>query len=345
MSEHPGTGLALAAGIALGMAVSPVLGPRAAMGQETPLGLSGGVTTVGQWASDDRARAEVVSSFDLFVDVPLGPFRLFGYGEASTTPRRQGVSRVIGEANTDAGTALDRRRKGRVQLSELRLVLPVAADLETHVGLLDATGFIDVSRIANDENLFFLGVPFVNNPTIEFPDYALGVALSGAVPGTDHLRIGATVTSSHGLADNPTVSYAQLLDVNDDDKGLFAGAALRWRGERSRFSLGAWANSAHHQRLDDPERTKTSRGVFTVLGFFVGEHALSARAGVTNGSVNVSDGSAGLTYLWTRRPDAVGVAVGRSFASDAVPGLDDVVQVEAFLRRRLYREIFVTGSV
>ncbi len=306
---------------------------------------SGGVTAVGQLASDPRVRDEVVSSLDLFFDLGLGPVVLATYIEANTTPFGGGVSQLIGEANTDAGTAVDARRRGRVQISEVRLVVPVVADLRAHAGILDATGYLDVSRIANDENLFFLGVPFVNNPTIEFPDYALGGALEGTLPVGLPLRIGATFLSSHGLADNPNVSYAQLLDLGEEGKGVFVGTALRWVTPGARVSVGGWVNTAEHPLLAGSGGTEQSRGAFSVVGWSRGEHALSARAGVANGSVSVVRGFTGVTYLFVRRPNALGLAIGRSFASDDTPGLSDVTHAEVFARRRLYREIFFTASV
>jgi len=304
--------------------------------------VSGGATIVGQATSDSRARPEIVASFDLFVEVPLGRGRLVTYAEANTTPRLNGVSRLVGEANTDAGTALNRRRRGRVQLSEVRLVWPLASDFRAHGGLLDATGFLDVSRIANDENLFFLGVPFVNNPTIEFPDYALGVAMEGAISGP--LRGAFTITSTHGLADNPNVSYSQLLDLNGDGKGVFAGGALRWVGPAGRVSVGTWVRSAAVPRLDGAGPDEVNSGAFAVVGRTRGQHSLSFRTGIASGAVSAVRGFTGLTYLWARRPDAIGVGLGRSFSSNAVPDLVDVTHGEVFVRRRLFREVFVTVS-
>ncbi len=307
--------------------------------------MSGGVTTVAQRASDARVRAEIVASFDLFLDVPVGRGMIHVYTEANTTPFRDGVSRLIGEANTDAGTAIDQRRRGRVQISEIRLIWPVGEGVEAHGGLLDATGFLDVSRIANDENLFFLGVPFVNNPTIEFPDYALGVALAGNVPGSETVRFAATLSSSHGIADNPNVSYTQLLDVGETGKGVFGGMTLRWVGADRRVSLGGWINSADHERLDGTGSGGASAGVFSVAGWFRGEHSLSARAGLARPSVSTAHAFLGLTWLWMRRPDALGLAIGRSFPSPDAEDAEAVMYAEAFVRRRLFGEVFVTGSI
>lgn len=302
------------------------------------------MTVVGETTDDDRVASEVVGSFDLFLTVPFGRGALETYVEASTTPRLNGVSRLVGEANADAGTALNRRRRGQVQLSEVRLVWPVAPDLRGHLGLLDATGFLDVSRIANDENLFFLGVPFVNNPTIEFPDYALGGAVQGSVSGTGRLRLSAVLVSSHGLADNPGVSYAQLLDLREPGKGLFGGVALRWVREDRRFSVGGWMRTSPVPTLDGSGDLERNRGLFSVAGITKGRHSVSLRGGISNGHVSLVRGFTGATYLWARRPTAVGLAVGRSFSAGQL-GLDDIVHGEAFLRRRLLGDAYVTLSL
>ena len=174
---------------------------RVAGAQE--LEVAGGATLVAQTTSDDRIRREVVGSADLFLDLHLGPATVHVYVEAGSSPSRGGVSQLLGEANTDAGTALDARRRGRLQISEAKLLLPLGKRATLTGGLLDATGYLDVSRIANDENLFFLGVPFVNNPTIEFPDYALGVVLERPAAPSGGLGLSGLLTSSYGLADNP----------------------------------------------------------------------------------------------------------------------------------------------
>lgn len=326
------------------LAVLALLGTEGlSAAQQAPVSVSGGVTAVAQSVDDDRVRSEVVSSVDLFLDLALaGRVRLETYVEANTTPFRGGVSGLVGEANADAGTALNRRRRGRVQLSEVRFVIPVGQGLTAHGGLLDATGFLDVSRIANDENLFFLGVPFVNNPTIGFPDYALGVALAGSLPRTESVQVGAVLSSSHGLADNPAVSYAQLLSVSEPSKGAFAGLTTRWVGDGRRFSLGSWVNTAPHDRLDGALETEWNWGVFSVAGWFRGAHSLSGRVGLANGDVSLARVFTGLTYLWARQPDVVGVAIGRSATSTEAP---DVAHAELFVRRRLVGDVFVTGSL
>lgn len=345
MSGTPHVLLTLCLGVSAAALAAGDLRAQDATGA-TPMtvDVSGGSTVVAQSTNDDRVQNEVVASFDLFLTVGNERVRLESYVEANTTPRLNGVSRWIGEANTDAGTALNRRRRGRVQLSEVRLVVPFAA-LEAHVGLLDATGFLDVSRIANDENRFFLAVPFVNNPTINFPDYALGGAVTGPLSEDGRVEISGVLTSSNGLADNPNVSYAQLLRVTEDGKGVFAGATVRWEGEGRRFALGGWLNTADKERLDGTPGPEDGGGVFGVAGWFRGPHSVNVRAGLADGSVSMARGFTGVSWVWDEAPHAVGLAVGRSFASSHVPGAEDVSLGELFLRRRIVRGVTVSASL
>ncbi len=319
---------------------------RVAGAQE--LEVAGGATLVAQTTSDDRIRREVVGSADLFLDLHLGPATVHVYVEAGSSPSRGGVSQLLGEANTDAGTALDARRRGRLQISEAKLLLPLGKRATLTGGLLDATGYLDVSRIANDENLFFLGVPFVNNPTIEFPDYALGVVLERPAAPSGGLGLSGLLTSSHGLADNPGVSYPRLLDLRETGKGVFAGAALRWRAPQGRVSLGAWTQTEGHARFDGRRSGTANFGVFGLAGRTWGAHSVSIRGGMANPDVYLAAHYAGLTYLWNRRPTALGVALGHTWASDVAkdgdPSLGDVSHIESFLRVRAVGTAFITAS-
>lgn len=307
--------------------------------------VSGTVTAVGQAAAADSVRDEVVSSFDVFVDVATGRGRIHAYVEGNTTPFSDGVSRRVPGSNADAGTALGAGGRGRVQLSELRLVWPVGPDLRAHVGLLDVTGVIDVSRIANDENLFFLATPFVNNPTIGFPDYTLGVALEGSLPVAAPLTVGVVATESYGIADDGCACYSSLFDFNGQRRGVFLGTALRWERSAERVSLGGWLDTADRPRVDGSGEVGRGRGVFAVVGHAVGIHTVSVRAGLADGDVAETRAFVGLTYLLAAGPHALGLAAGRAFPSPALEQADDVTRFEAFFRRRVLWNVFATASV
>ncbi|MBA1333320.1 hypothetical protein QQ73_20495, partial [Candidatus Endoriftia persephone str. Guaymas] len=93
---------------------------------------------------------------------------------------------------------------------ELHYAISLASG-ELVAGLIDASSFLDASEVANDETAQFLGAGFVNNPTIEFPDYSLG-AVWHYDATVDHPGLTLLLSSSHGLADNDG-KYDQLFDL------------------------------------------------------------------------------------------------------------------------------------
>lgn len=293
-----------------------------------------------------RVRPEWTGSADLFIHAELGPGALWSYVEGSTSPLMDGVSTLIPEANTDAATALGANRSGRVQISELNYRWELADGDRITVGLLDATGYLDVSRIANDENLFFLGVSFVNNPTIEFPDYALGIVTQrrqrGRIP-----RITMLVSSADGLADNPGLSYSELIGLRDPGEGVFAALGLRWTGERNRVGIGVWQRSDQQPLLTDSIGRGSSSGAFAVLGRSWEHHALNVRAGLGNAQTYLPSRFVGLTYLAEYSAVALGAGLARTWPARN-PGAHphaDVSHAELFLRTELWRGIYVTPSL
>ncbi len=170
----------------------------------------GGFTATAQHADDSAVDDELFGSLDLVATVPAGPGEIVMYVEGNSTPRKNGVASVIGEANGDAGSALDEDDNGRLQVSELHYTQGVGPGKIT-LGLLDVTGFLDTNAVANDETTQFLGASFVTNPTIEFPDYTLGGAYHQEL--AEDTSLSFVLTSSNGLGDNPERSYSELTDV------------------------------------------------------------------------------------------------------------------------------------
>ncbi|MDX1495616.1 MAG: hypothetical protein R3253_16225, partial [Longimicrobiales bacterium] len=317
--------------------------PAAAAQDETPaLDLSASANVVGQATGESSIRSEVVGSLDLFADVRLSSLRLHVYVEANSSPRDNGVSSAIPFANMDAGTALGADGHGRVQLSELRLAWPFRERAELHVGLIDLTGYLDVSRIANDENLFFLGQPFVNNPTILFPDYTLGATLVLGVPQVPQGRIALAVAGSHGLADNPEASYGELLDLDAPDKGVFLAGRFRWEAEGWEGAVGAWTSTARRV-TETPVRPLPDLGVYSVLGISSEVHSLNARVGLAHGDGG-TEPFLGLTYLGTLSDNAFGLGLAKT---PALPSFVDrsAEHLEAFVRRSVWGAVFLTSSV
>ncbi|MDX1563413.1 MAG: hypothetical protein R3305_10830, partial [Gammaproteobacteria bacterium] len=248
-----------------------------AFGQTIELDAS--VTAVALFPDDDRIGEDRTASFDLTLERATTRGRWFAYVEANTSPNRRQASTVLAEVNADAGTALDPDRRGRVQLSELNYQLALTDGASVTLGYLDPSGYLDRSRITNDENVQFLGVSFVNNPTIEFPDYTMGVVYQRPARGKQP-QINAVVTSSNGLADNPNLSYAQLLELSSGNKGVFAAIGTAWLNERGLVRIGAWINTRPHTTLDETSNDSDNYGVYAVLGREWGNLGANLRLGM-----------------------------------------------------------------
>ena len=172
------------------------------------LELETGLTLIGQAADGD---AEASASADLFFSGTAGATRWLLHLEAGSTPASDAVSAHYPQANGDLGSALNADDAGRVQLSELLLERLLSGGWTLVGGLIDASGFVDRSRVANDEARQFLGASFVNNPSINFPDYAPGLALDRPLADGRDTGLSLVLASSNGLADNPSHSYGELL--------------------------------------------------------------------------------------------------------------------------------------
>ena len=299
-------------------------------------------TVVGQTTRADGIRSELAASLDVFFELQAGPALFHLYVESSTTPRSGGVSSVIPFANMDAGTALDGDGSGRIQISELRAALPVRDRTTLHAGLMDLTGFLDVSRIANDERLFFLAQPFVNNPTIVFPDYTLGTVLLVGLPNLPGGELALAVSSSRGLAELPDASHATLFDLDGSDRGTFLAGRFEWEGERFHGSVGVWHSTGERLETLGRDRPLPDGGVYTVLGWSSRPSSLDLRLGQASGN-GLNEPFVGITYLGEIGANALGFGLARAPAlPEAVDRLG--THAEVFLRRNLTGILYLTTS-
>ncbi len=145
--------------------------------------LQGGIST-------HRRAGRFAGSYDLEISADMQKLlgfeggQLFLHAEGSWS-KSQGIDTTsVGSAFGVNGDAAPRRSIDVTELWYEQSMFDGTVLLR--VGKMDLTGgfechgcpvAFDTSAYANDENTQFLNSAFVNNPTIPFPDYALGVAL------------------------------------------------------------------------------------------------------------------------------------------------------------------------
>lgn len=307
--------------------------------------LSGGVTATYQATGDSAISNELTASADLVMSWKFGADELYTYIEANNSPKLNGVSSVLPEANADAGSALDKDREGRIQISEIGYKYSINTASMLIFGLIDVTAYFDQSRIASDENSQFLGVSFVQNPTIEFPDYTLGIVYETAFNQQTIMRAG--FAASNGIADNPNLSYAQLVDINDDSKGVFSILSLTHKTPTWLFRGGAWANSADHDSLDATQNNLHNYGAYLLAGFRQDSQGINLRLGQSNDAISLAHQFVGLSYQYRQAPFVLGVGAARIFLSDKDPAVmhDDTLHYETYLRYRFNANLLVTADV
>lgn len=311
------------------------------------IGVEGGLTVTMQHSNANHTNDELLSSFDLVQTISAGKGEVVVYVEGNTTPRTNGVSSVFGEANDDAGTALDRDGHGRFQVSLFNYHRAVGKN-EFSFGLIKPTGYLDTSEVANDEAGQFLGASFVNNTTIEFPDYTLGGVYRLASKSS---RPGFTVvaSSSHGLADNPNASYSELVDVNAKGKGAFVAAEANGQLKTVSWRAGIWTNSADHPYLDGSGKNANNYGLYlnadVDLDSILAKSKLNLRAGYANETVSPAAKFYAASLETPLTNNTLGVGLAETDASKKMNNGAEMKQAEVYMRFNLRDNLHVTPSI
>jgi hypothetical protein len=248
------------------------------------------------------------------------------------------------EVNGDAGTALDRESKGRLQVSELHYTRSFGENSMT-AGLLNPACVLDASEIANDETSQFLSSTFVNNPTIAFPDYTLGACVHYE-RNQSHPGVNLLLTSSHGLADNPNHSYAELVDVTAAGKGLFIGSELYWQSSADIWRVGIWTSTADHAALDGSGRNEYNYGAYLSADHAFAHSKINLRLGAANDDVSEAAGFASLALETTLAEHTLGAALGKTrVSSKAGSDKGDTLQAEVYMRFALRDNLHLSPSL
>ena len=307
--------------------------------------ITGGATMAYLLSDDDNINNELTFSSDLVFTWSLYQDSFYLYLEAYNSPKNNAISSVLPEANADAGSAIDKDLKGRIQISELGYRHFIDQSQFLTFGLIDISNYFDQSRIASDENTQFLGVTFVQNPTIEFPDYTLGMVYENAIQ-TD-LVFRTAVTSSHGISDNPNLSYSQLININSDNKGLFLISSLSQHFGDWLFKGGVWLNTADHQTLNNSAADKNNYGGYLLTGYQVNEHGINIRLGTSKESISFAQHFIGVSYQYKQAFWAFGLGAAKIFLSDSISNSTnkDTQQLETYVRYKINSNFLITTDI
>lgn len=126
----------------------------------------------------NRRQGEYTGSYDLEILADLEqlfgiPGTLFLHGEGGWD---NGIDE--GSVGSYMGVNADAIGAWGMYIAELFYELSLTEQLSLTVGKIDFAGFFDTSAYANDEVTQFLNGALVNNPTIPFPEYCMGLILS-----------------------------------------------------------------------------------------------------------------------------------------------------------------------
>lgn len=217
------------------------------------------------------------------------------------------------------------------------------------IGKLDITTDFDANDAANDEVSQFLGGQFINNMTVEFPDYCLGVMLW--LQPTDLVSFGL----GYGEAD------ADLNDVFDRPFGIAElGLHPKVGALQGNYRFYAWANGQEHETWNG-ESDEEGYGFGVSLDQQVtSEVTLFARYGYAHDAIRdyavehaVSAGVQVAGSLWQRPTDVLGLAWGvrilnNSYEESLEAGGDDASdehQLELYYRYQVNDHLAVTPDL
>lgn len=295
--------------------------------------IEGGITAAYQAADTDEVDAEFSASVDAVFTIPKKNGEWLIYLEGSSTPDPSGVSATFPTANADAGSVLNRDSDGGIQVSELHYTFRLENNMSLTLGLIDPSASLDRSRITNDENTHFLNGSFVNNATIDFPDYTIGGVLKIAATGA-RPELSVIVAGSDGIADYPDRSYQDLLSLTSGERGAFIGIGSKWLRNEWTVRLGSWIRTDDHTVLGDPASEENNYGAYAGFGWQRSTHSFNLRFGAANSDVSVATRFAAGAYEHQTRYGLFGAAVARTQIADTfrMATLENVTTAELFFR-------------
>lgn len=290
-----------------------------------------------------------------------GPGQLQYELKAGSTPLSNGVTANYPEANALAGETMGPNGHGRLAVTQLYYDIGVAHG-ELNAGLIFPANYIDTNPVADDEYHQFMGLTFVNDPTIQMPIYVLGGTYSH--PLNDTFSVLAMLASTRDLYGH---NYPNLLDSGASDRGTFGDLELDWQQGNLQGNLGVWDNTAHNITAPPvaasgtplPGQTFTRHHAYGLYGNFGGSVPGTGvqwdiRAGWANPKASLAsnfvsvqaDDTFPTVLLPGGRKLTVAAGISRTGASpDVIGPTAPLIQAEAYVRTRLVQSLYISPDV
>jgi len=240
--------------------------------EDSGIELGFGITSIYQanlkgGTSIHNRRGRHSGSYDLELSADLQ--KLLGFEMASIYmlveggwPDAEGVDgSSVGSA---FGVNADAIGNEAILVKELYYQGPVFSDVLTMmVGKIDFTGVFDASAYADDECTQFLNAAFVDDTTIPFPDYSLGVVLNWDITDTWYLMGGVADAQADGretgfrttFHDEDYLFYALETGITPElnsANGAMPGA----------YRVGMWVDGQDKARFSNGKNYRDDIGVY-----------------------------------------------------------------------------------
>lgn len=215
----------------------------------------------------NNRRGRYSSSYDLEIQADLQ--KLFGLDAGNLYilveggwPKAEGINVVsVGSA---FGVNADAIGNEAILVKELYYQGPVFGDkLTMMIGKIDFTGVFDASAYADDECSQFLNAALVDDPTIPFPDYSLGVVLTYDLTDSWYIMGGVADAQANGretgfrttFSDEDYFFYALETGITpelDSANGPMAGA----------YRAGFWIDGQDKARFSNSSNYRDDTDVY-----------------------------------------------------------------------------------
>jgi len=230
-------------------------------------------------------------------------------------------------------------------VKELYYQGPVFSDaLTIMAGKIDFTGVFDASAYADDECTQFLNAAFVDDPTIPFPDYSLGIVLNWDITDSWYLMGGVADAQANGretgfrtaFYDEDYFFYALETGITpqlNSSNGAMPGA----------YRVGMWVDGQNKARFSNSKNYRDDIGVYVSCDQMVYKEnsnpedsqglGVFGRFGYANSDLNPIGNfwSIGLQYqglLDGRDDDVLGIGFAQGIFSDYAGANDDADYTE-----------------